>query len=149
MLNGDAMKYFFLSDGWTTGRVWEFGGLWNERAWHREPHLQKQSLCIKENNETLCLYAVEDAVLMVEVMPEVVNQTAIGQVVLKRLLTADQMIERLCKEESIFYRQRASDSPSHQPPLNPQAPQNSELAPQTSSVDESGDTLLIQPATAD
>ena len=96
------MKYFFLSDSWTTGRVWEFGGLWNELAWHREPHLQQQSLCIQENGETLHLYEAEDPILMIEVMPKDLAQPTIGQVRLKRLLSAEQVIERLCQEEHIF-----------------------------------------------
>ncbi len=97
--HGDPMKYFFLSDSWTTGRVWEFGGLWNEQAWNREPYLQRQSLCIQENGENLWLYQTEESVLMVEVMPKAVTQHTIGQVVLKRLLSAEQVVERLCKEK--------------------------------------------------
>ncbi|MEM9088101.1 MAG: hypothetical protein AAGC93_05090 [Cyanobacteria bacterium P01_F01_bin.53] len=98
------MKYFFLSDSWTTGRVWEFGGLWNELAWHREPYLKQRSLCIKENDETLHLYEAEDAILMVEVMPKDISQPTIGQVRLKRLLSAEQAITRLCQEDQIFQR---------------------------------------------
>jgi len=93
------MKYFFLSDSWTTGRVWEFGGLWNERARNRAPYLQKQPLYIQENDENLWLYQTEEPVLMVEVMPKAVTQPTIGQVVLKRLLSAEQVVERLCKED--------------------------------------------------
>lgn len=97
------MKYFFLSEGWTIGRVWEFGGLWNERGWRRPPDIQKLQLFIMENGEKLWLYRVEEAVLMVEVKPMSVAldddaTRAIGQVVLKRLITADQAIERLCGE---------------------------------------------------
>jgi hypothetical protein len=44
----------------------------------------------------LWLYQVEDSVLMVEVKPEGEVRQAIGQVVLKRLISADQAIERLC-----------------------------------------------------
>ena len=102
------MKYFFLSDSWTTGRVWEFGGLWNEQARRRQPYLQKQSLYIQENDETLCLYQVEDAVLMVEVKPKQGADSSIGQVVLKRLLTADQVIERLCQEDSFYAHSHAA-----------------------------------------
>lgn len=90
------MKYFFLSDGWTTGRVWEFGGLWDEVGWQRKPHLSRRNLFIEENGERLWLYQVEDAVLMVEVMPQEAVHAPIGQVVLKRLITAEQAIERLC-----------------------------------------------------
>lgn len=103
------MKYFFLSDGWTVGRVWEFGGLWNEAAWRRKPQIEQTNLCILENNEKLWLYRVEDAVLMIEVKPiapELANpQTrSIGQVVLKRLITAEQAIDLLCKAEMFLDR---------------------------------------------
>ena len=91
------MKYFFLSDGWTTGRVWEFGGLWNEIAWQRKPIIKKLELHIEEGPEKLWLYQVEDDVLMVEVLPEDAVSSPIGQVVLKRLITAEQVIERLCQ----------------------------------------------------
>ncbi len=94
------MKYFFLSDGWIIGRVWELGGLWNEGAWRRRPQIQQLELCIWENGEKLWLYRVEEAVLMLEVRPGdaiAENPTKnIGQVVLKRLITADQAIDRLC-----------------------------------------------------
>lgn len=95
------VKYFFLSDGWIIGRVWELGGLWNESGWRRKPHIQQMHLCIWENGEQLWLYRVEDAVLMVEVKPgEGIQVEAaaknIGQVVLKRLMTADQVLDRLC-----------------------------------------------------
>ncbi|HEY9819710.1 MAG TPA: hypothetical protein V6D35_02885 [Candidatus Sericytochromatia bacterium] len=99
------MKYFFLSDGWMVGRVWEFGGLWNVNAWRREPEIQKMNLCILEQGEKLWLYRVEDAVLMVEVkpMPENDSESAktIGQVVLKRLIDAEQAIERLATAQTL------------------------------------------------
>ena len=99
------MKYFFLSDGWTVGRVWELGGLWNESAWRRKPDISQMSLCVWEKDEKLWLYRVEDAVLMVEVKPTDPAQLdattqAIGQVVLKRLITSDQAIERLCAAQA-------------------------------------------------
>ena len=99
------MKYFFLSDGWTIGRVWELGGLWNESAWRRKPDINQINLCVWEKDEKLWLYRVEDAVLMVEVKPTDSAQLddatqAIGQVVLKRLITADQAIERLCAAQT-------------------------------------------------
>ena len=99
------MKYFFLSNGWTCARVWEFGGLWEETAWGRQPHIQKLNLGIVEGGEILWLYQVEDAVLMVEVEP--IDKTAkgiptIGQVVLKRLISAEQVIERLKNAEGII-----------------------------------------------
>jgi len=94
------VKYFFLVDGWHVGRVWEFGGLWNESAWKRRPHIKRTNLHIMEQDDPLWLYQVEDAVLMVEVMPEADHPSqddykSIGQVVLKRLITADQALERL------------------------------------------------------
>ncbi len=97
------MKYFFLTEGWTVGRIWGFGGLWEELGWRREAHLQRLNLCIQEQGETLWLYQAEDAVLMLEVRPteSVRNATerTIGQVVLKRLMTAEQVIEQLCKSD--------------------------------------------------
>jgi hypothetical protein len=103
------LKYFFLSDGWLIGRVWELGGLWNENAWRRKPQLEQMNLSILENGETFWLYRVEDAVLMVEVKPseEMELEAAgknIGQVVLRKLITADQAIERLCETELILSR---------------------------------------------
>lgn len=92
-----VVKYFFLSDGWSVGRIWELGGLWNEVAWRRKPQIEPLELCIWENDEKLWLYRVENAVLMVEVKPtSAVESGAIGQVVLKRLITADQAIDILC-----------------------------------------------------
>ncbi len=100
------MKYFFLSDGWMVGRVWEFGGLWDVNAWRREPDIQKINLGIVEQGEKMWLYRVEDAVLMVEVkpMPNASSHSAqtIGQVVLKRLITAEQALERLATAQAWF-----------------------------------------------
>ncbi|EDX86871.1 hypothetical protein S7335_4578 [Synechococcus sp. PCC 7335] len=93
------MKYFFLSENWTTGRVWEFGGLWNELAWKRKPYVSRQSLYIQEDGDNLRLYQVEESILMIEVKPKEATAPAIGQVVLKRLLTAEQVIDRLCQEK--------------------------------------------------
>jgi hypothetical protein len=98
------MKYFFLSDGWVTGRIWEFGGLWNEQARRRGPYVERQSLCIQDNGDTLWLYKAEDDILMLEVKPMASAQeddapNSIGQVVLKRLLSAEQVIDRLCEEK--------------------------------------------------
>ncbi len=73
------------------------GGLWNEVAWRRKPRIEQLELCIWENGEKLWLYRVEDEVLMVEVKPTpTVESGAIGQVVLKRLITADQAIDIFC-----------------------------------------------------
>jgi hypothetical protein len=98
------VKYFFLSEGWIIGRVWEFGGLWDELSWRRKPDIQKTTLCILEKGQRLWLYRVEDAVLMVEVRPAETTQEdpateIIGQVVLKRLISADQAIELLCTSQ--------------------------------------------------
>ncbi len=103
------MKYFFLSEGWCVGRVWEFGGLWNESSWRRKPQIEQTSLCMIENGEKLWLYRVEEAVLMVEVKPNAVSSNgsaarSIGQVVLKRLITGDQAIDLLQKSETFFTR---------------------------------------------
>lgn len=101
-----SVKYFFLSDGWEVGRVWEFGGIWNVNAWRREPEIEKMNLCVLEQGEKMWLYRVEDAVLMVEVKPTpaLVAQSAkpIGQVVLKRLIDAEQAIERLATAQAFL-----------------------------------------------
>lgn len=85
------------------GRVWEFGGLWDEVAWRRKPNIQRLQLCILERGEKLWLYRVEEAVLMVEVKPSRdladAGMNPIGQVVLKRLITADQALDLLCSPE--------------------------------------------------
>ncbi|MFP4007826.1 MAG: hypothetical protein ACLFV6_07420 [Spirulinaceae cyanobacterium] len=96
------MKYFFLSEGWEIGRVWEFGGLWDEVSWRRKPLIERLNIAIVEQGESLWLYQVEDAVLMVEVKP-VRQETGltIGQVVLKRLITAEKAMLRLSKADAI------------------------------------------------
>ncbi|HIK38899.1 MAG: hypothetical protein NZ901_09335 [Geminocystis sp.] len=98
------MKYFFLTAGWTYNRIWERGGLWNEVAWRRKPHIRCLPLGIVENNETLWLYEVEDAVIMVEVIPlseSVKLDRNIKQVVLKRLMNPQQVIETLVKAQKV------------------------------------------------
>jgi hypothetical protein len=95
------MKYFFLSEGWTVGRVWASEGLWQITAWRRQPDIQQMNICLVEKNELLWLYRVEQAVLTVEVKPTAPLQvTPIGQVVLKRLMSAEQVIERLGSAET-------------------------------------------------
>jgi len=94
------VKYFFLSDGWKVGRVWAFDGLWQVSAWRRHPQIERLNLCLVEDNEVMWLYQVEDAIVTVEVEPvlSVARQIPpqnIGQVVLKRLISAEQVIERL------------------------------------------------------
>jgi hypothetical protein len=91
------VKYFFLSEGWAVARVWASDGLWQITAWRRQPDIQRLNICLVEHNELMWLYRVEDAVLTIEVKPITpipANQT-IGQVVLKRLMTAEQVLERL------------------------------------------------------
>ncbi|MBD2576980.1 hypothetical protein [Oscillatoria sp. FACHB-1406] len=97
------MKYFFLSDGWTVGRVWEFGGLWNESVWRRRPEIQKLNVGIVEQGETLWLYQVEDNILMLEVKPPLggAAENTFGQVVLKRLIVAEAAIARIAGSETL------------------------------------------------
>ncbi|MEC4803129.1 MAG: hypothetical protein SAJ12_01690 [Jaaginema sp. PMC 1079.18] len=96
------MKYFFLPEDWTVGRVWEFGGLWDEISWRRKPQIQRLNIAIVEQGESLWLYQVEDAVLMIEVTPNAqASQRTIGQVVLKRLITAENAMLRLSGADAI------------------------------------------------
>lgn len=104
---GQIVKYFFLSDGWTYARVWEFGGLWDEIVWRRKPYIERLNLGIIEKGEILWLYQTEDAVLMVEVKPicEIDNPAKpFGQVILKRLIDADYAIELLSESETIVHK---------------------------------------------
>ena len=94
------MKYFFLSDGWAIGRVWGVGGLWTDAGWRRQPDIKQLDLCLWDQREKMWLYRVEDAVLMVEVKPTAPADNTdparnIGNVVLTRLIDADQVIDRL------------------------------------------------------
>ena len=99
------MKYFFLTEGWTIGRVWASDGLWSETAWRRSPDIVRLNVCLHSADEKLWLYRVEDTVLTVEVRPQLKQEDtstqAIGQVVLKRLIDAQQVIERLGAAEAI------------------------------------------------
>ncbi len=99
------MKYFFLTEGWTHKRIWGNSGIWSEIVWRRKPYIKALNIAIVENNETLWLHEVEDAVLMVEVIP--VTETArqkssFGQVVLKRLINSEQVIQTLTKAQQII-----------------------------------------------
>jgi hypothetical protein len=98
------VKYFFLSEGWTVGRVWASDGLWQITAWRRQPEIQQMNISLVEHGEVLWLYRVEDAVVTVEVKPKEVSTgasgQAIGQVVLRRLMSAEQVIERLGSAEA-------------------------------------------------
>jgi hypothetical protein len=101
------VKYFFLSAGWTVGRVWEFGGPWDHaNTWRRSPRIERLNLGIVEGEQLLWLYEVEDAVIMVEVTPisEAVADTVptIGQVVLKRLIDAGTVLEILRDSEEVI-----------------------------------------------
>lgn len=92
------MKYFFLTEGWTVARVWGIGGLWNALAWRRQPDIKRMNLAIVEKGEKMWLYRVEDSVLMLEVkpLPELVpKDRTIGQVLIKRLMNSEQVIDRL------------------------------------------------------
>jgi hypothetical protein len=96
------MKYFFLTDGWTVGRVWGVGGLWDEATHRRPPEIQRLNLCLCDQTEKMWLHRVEDGVLMLEVQPSDLSDhrhsgRSIGQVILTRLITADQVLDRLCK----------------------------------------------------
>lgn len=97
------MKYFFLTEGWKVGRVWGLQGEWNSLAWRREPEIERLKVSITEGEEVLWLYRVEDAVIMVEVKPQDVAAGAknIRQVMLKRLMSAEQVIERLGASEAV------------------------------------------------
>ncbi|WP_017295475.1 hypothetical protein [Geminocystis herdmanii] len=99
------MKYFFLAEGWTHNRIWERGGIWNNTVWRRQPHIQCLPVGMIENNQVMWLNEVEDNVIMVEVVPisETMRQSSnIGQVVLKRLIDSDQVIQTLLKAQQIF-----------------------------------------------
>jgi hypothetical protein len=94
------VKYFFLSEGWTVGRVWASDGLWQITAWRRQPEIERINICLVQQNELLWLYRVEDEILTVEVKPTTPvpvepSGQKIGQVILKRLMTAEQVIELL------------------------------------------------------
>jgi hypothetical protein len=93
------MKYFFLTEGWNVGRIWELGGLWDEIAHRRRPTIERLPLSMVEHGERLWLHRTDPEVLMLEVKPgEMVPPKPIGQVVIKRLISADQAIDLLAKE---------------------------------------------------
>ncbi|MGK7934711.1 MAG: hypothetical protein AB4206_02745 [Xenococcaceae cyanobacterium] len=96
------MKYFFLADGWSYKRIWEFGGMWDETTWRRKPEIERLNCGISQQGEILWLYQVEDAVLMVEVTPnDAQNNSNIGQVVLKRLISAEEVLDILNQSEIV------------------------------------------------
>ncbi|MDJ0693042.1 MAG: hypothetical protein QNJ49_06985 [Mastigocoleus sp. MO_167.B18] len=99
------MKYFFLTEGWKVGRIWAAEGLWQTTAWRRQPEIQRIDVSLEEKNEVLWLHRVEDTIVMVEVMPILPpskngSGQKIGQVVLKRLMSAEQVIDRLACAET-------------------------------------------------
>ncbi|MEM1425647.1 MAG: hypothetical protein AAGF75_03720 [Cyanobacteria bacterium P01_H01_bin.130] len=99
------MKYFFLSEGWSIGRVWSTDGLWNDLAWRRSPTIDRMSVSLVEKGEVLWLYRAEEEVVMLEVKPmdtADIPSPAIGQVVLKRLMDANQVIDRLDQSHAAF-----------------------------------------------
>ncbi|AFY69304.1 hypothetical protein Pse7367_1005 [Thalassoporum mexicanum PCC 7367] len=115
------MKYFFLAEGWQIKRVWEAGQLWNEIAWRRKPYIEAMGKYMIDRTEEMLLFKVEDAVGMIEVMPSPQDSTGqsnnqrnqsnqpnptsnnpdqqlsapIHQVRITRLLTAEQVLERI------------------------------------------------------
>lgn len=107
------MKYFFLTEGWQIGRVWEPQGLWDEQAWRRSPVITRTCLYILEGEEKLWLYQVEEMVLMVEVKPSHPDPAStIGQVVLKRLMSAEDVLTYLCTTPAICQIQVERTSPA-------------------------------------
>ncbi len=99
------MKYFFLTEGWHYQRIWGKNGIWDETVWRRKPSIKSLNLGIIQNNETLWLHEVEDEVLMVEVIPvsDIAKQKSnFGQVVLKRLINCQQVLQTLSKAQNII-----------------------------------------------
>lgn len=102
MQSTDSWKYFFLSDGWNVGRVWSTDGPWNSVAWRRSPRIERTHLSIVQQTEILWLYRVESSIVTIEVRPDHPDSPAtqgqsIGQVLLTRLMSADQALDRLSK----------------------------------------------------
>ncbi|XFA73881.1 hypothetical protein RYO59_002141 [Thermosynechococcaceae cyanobacterium Okahandja] len=96
------MKYFFLTAGWQIGRVWEPQGLWDVQAWRRAPIITRTCLYILEGTEKLWLYQVEESIVMVEVKPRHPDpHSPIGQVTLKRLMGAEDVLTYLCTTPAI------------------------------------------------
>lgn len=101
------MKYFFLSQGWRVRRVWEVTGLWNEMAWRRRPIIVPIGVYLVDGKEEMVLYKVEEAIQAVEAIPEELPKNsatsmnnenikpAIAQVRITRLLSAEQVLERM------------------------------------------------------
>ena len=109
------MKYFFLTQGWTYNRVWERNGLWNEVMWRRKPQIRQLPIAIVENGQNLWLYEVEPIVMMVEVKPtaEEIDSKNIGQVVLKRLMDSNQVLETLINAQNVIKSSGSSENDKH------------------------------------
>jgi hypothetical protein len=87
--------------------VWEFGGLWDHASsWRRPPQIEGLNIGILEGEQVLWLCELEEAVIMVEVAPKSVEIAdtvpTIGQVVLKRLISAEQALEILQNAEEVL-----------------------------------------------
>lgn len=97
------MKYFFLTQGWRLRRVWEVSGLWNEMAWRRKPIIIPIGVYLVDGKEEMILYKVEEVIQAIEVIPEELQKSsessdsnpAIAQVRITRLLSAEQVLERI------------------------------------------------------
>lgn len=114
MNSPEFWKYFFLSDGWSVGRVWSTDGLWSDIAWRRAPRIERMHISIVQQDEILWLYRVESSIVTIEVKrdsaPHLENAAPgtgqpIGQVLLTRLISADQVIERLSQAQARFQTQ--------------------------------------------
>jgi hypothetical protein len=103
------MKYFFLSQGWRVRRVWELSGLWNDMAWRRKPIIIPIGVYLVDGKEEMMLYKVEEVIQAIEVIPEESlestesgdSKPAIAQVRITRLLSAEQVLERMLPLRSV------------------------------------------------
>ncbi|HBC43243.1 MAG TPA: hypothetical protein DCZ88_15510 [Pseudanabaena sp.] len=103
------MKYFFLAQGWRVRRVWDVSGLWNEMAWRRRPIIIPVGVYLVDDREEMVLFKVEESIQAIEAIPEDVSnnrdqimsnsndgsKVAIAQVRISRLLSAEQVLERI------------------------------------------------------
>ena len=99
-----SMQYFFLTEGWHIGRVWEPGGLWDMLSWRRSPKIQRTNIAMENQGERLWLYQVEDPILMLEVTPDpaLVKTENIGQVMIKRLMSPEEAIAQLNQANTLY-----------------------------------------------
>lgn len=101
------MKYFFLAQGWRVRRVWDVSGLWNEMSWRRRPIIIPIGVYLVDGREEMVLFKVEESIQAVEAIPEDLSnnrdrtvsndgsKVAIAQVRISRLLSAEQVLERI------------------------------------------------------